>query len=135
MEQAAADESVVSSPTPAELTLCRSTHVRQERDRYVHNLALTSTEQDPLSVAEAKSSSESVLWEEAMEREMKSLQQNRVGELVPLPPDRKVVGSKWVFKQKVDASGVVEHYKARLVTQGCTQRYGLDYEETFSPVV
>ena len=135
MEQAVADESAVSSPTSAESTLRRSTRIRQEPDRYVHNLALTSTEQDPLSVAEAKSSSDSAMWEEAMEREMKSLQQNRVWELVPLPPDRKVVGSKWVFKRKVDTSGVVERYKARLVIQGCTQKYGLDYEETFSPVV
>ena len=135
MEQAAADESVVSSPTPAELTLRRSTLIRQEPDRYVHNLALTLTEQDSLSAAEAKSSSDSAMWEEAMEREMKSLQQNRVWELVPLPPDQKVVGSKWVFKRKVDTSGIVERYKAHLVTQGCTQRYGLDYEEMFSPVV
>ena len=135
MEQAVADESAVSSPTSAESTLRRSTRIRQEPDRYVDNLALTSTEQDPLSVAEAKSSSDSAMWEEAMEREMKSLQQNKVWELVPLPTDRKVVGSKWVFKRKVDTSGVVERYKARLVAQGCTQKYGLDYEETFSPVV
>ena len=123
MEQAVADESAVSSPTSAESTLRRSTHTRQEPDRYVHNLALTSTEQDSLSVDEAKSSSHSAMWEEAMEREMKSLQQNRVWELVPLPPDRKVVGSKWVFKRKVDTSGVVERYKACLVAQGCTQKY------------
>ena len=70
-----------------------------------------------------------------MEAEMKSLQSNNVWELVYPPPNRKVIGSKWIFKCKVNADVVVEHYKARLVAQGCTQRYGLDYEETFSLVV
>ena len=60
---------------------------------------------------------------------------NEVWELVESPADRKVVGSKWIFKRKVDADGAVERYKARLVAQGCTQRFGLDYEETFRPVV
>lgn len=70
-----------------------------------------------------------------MEREMESLHSNEVWELVEPPPDRKIVGSKWIFKRKVDADGAVTRYKARLVAQGCSQRFGLDYEETFSPVV
>lgn len=65
VEQVGADESAVSPPISAESTLCRSTRIRQEPDRYVHNLALTSTEQDPLSVAEAKSSSNGAMWEKA----------------------------------------------------------------------
>ena len=70
-----------------------------------------------------------------METEMRSLLSNKVWELVEPPPNRKIVGSKWVFKRKIDANGIVERYKARLVAQGCTQKFGLDYEETFSPVV
>ena len=70
-----------------------------------------------------------------METEMKSLLSNKVWELVKPPPNRKIIGSKWVFKWKIDANGIVERYKARLVAQGCTQKFGLDYEETFSPVV
>ena len=66
---------------------------------------------------------------------MKSLLSNKAWELVKPPPNWKIVGSKWVFKWKIDANGIVEHYKARLVAQGCTQKFGLDYEETFSPVV
>ena len=66
---------------------------------------------------------------------MGSLRLNEVWELVELPPNRRIIGSKWVFKRKVDADEEVERYKARLVAQGCSQRFGLDYEETFSPVV
>lgn len=68
-----------------------------------------------------------------MEKEMQSLHQNKVWELVEHPVGRKLIGSKWVFKRKVDANGDVERFKARLVAQGFNQKY--DYEETFSPVV
>ena len=70
-----------------------------------------------------------------MEAEMRSLRRNDVWELVALPENRQVVGSKWVYKVKVDGDGQVERYKARLVAQGYTQRKGADYDETFSPVV
>ena len=69
-----------------------------------------------------------------MRAEMKSLKENDVWELVELPSGWKTVGSKWVFKTKIGESGTVEHYKARLVAQGYTQRYGADYDETFCPV-
>ena len=70
-----------------------------------------------------------------MEREMKLLHSNEVWELVEPPSDQKVVSNRWIFKGKVDADGAVEQYKTRLVAQGCSQKFGLDYEETFSPVV
>ena len=66
---------------------------------------------------------------------MRSLKSNDVWELVPLPAGNKAVGSKWVFKVKLGADGSVERYKARLVAQGFTQKYGSDYDETFCPVV
>ena len=50
-----------------------------------------------------------------MEREMESLHSNEVWELVEPPPNWKVVGSKWIFKRKVNADGAVERYKAQLV--------------------
>ena len=49
--------------------------------------------------------------------------------------DRTTVGSKWVFKLKTDADGKVERHKARLVAQEFTQKFGLDYDEMFCPVV
>ena len=66
---------------------------------------------------------------------MQSLHRNKVWALVEPPPNPKVIGSKWVFKRKVNANGEVERHKACLVAQGFSQKYGLDYEETFSPVV
>ena len=109
---------------------------KQKPHRYGHVVATVSNEQrDPVSVAEVKSSPDKLKWEKAMEIEMKSLQLNGVWELVEPPLNRKIIGSKWIFKRKVDADGILECYKARLVAQGCTQKCGLDYEETFSPVV
>ena len=69
-----------------------------------------------------------------MEPEVESLYCNDVWELVELPKNRKAVRSKWVFKIKTDADGSVERYKARLVAQGYTQKFGFDYGETFRPV-
>ena len=55
---------------------------------------------------------------EAMRNEMKSLQENNVWDLVELPKDKKVIGSKWVFMLKTNNDCSVKRYKARLVTQG-----------------
>ena len=116
--------------------LRKSTRNKQKHDWYSHNLTLLSSEeQDPSSVDEAKLSSDKDKWEKAMEKEIESLRSNEVWELVEPPRDRKIIGSKWIFKKKVDAEGAVERYKARLVAQGFAQKFGLDYEETFSPVV
>ena len=74
-------------------------------------------------------------WINVMDKELGSLSANEVWDLVQLPEGRRIVGSKWIFKTKKDANGAVERYKARLVAQGCSQKYGQDYDETFSPVV
>ena len=105
------EESMASDPIVSESVLHRSTRNKQKPDRYSHNLTMASTEQqDPSSVAEAKSSPNKAKWEKAMEREMESLCSNDVWELVEPPPHWKIVGSKWIFKQKVDADGAVERY-------------------------
>ena len=120
----------------SEVALRRSTRNKQQPDRYGHSVSVAFTEHtDPSSVSEARSAPDRLEWENAMETEMRSLLSNKVWELVEPPPNRKIVGSKRVFKWKIDANGIVERYKARLVAQGCTQKFGLDYEETFSPVV
>ncbi|GKC22709.1 ribonuclease H-like domain-containing protein, partial [Tanacetum coccineum] len=74
-------------------------------------------------------------WTDAMNNEMDALLRNDTWDIVDLPKDRKAIGSKWIFKIKYKSSGEIDRYKARLVAQGFGQKEGIDYEETFSPVV
>ena len=69
-----------------------------------------------------------------MQVEYMALQRNDTWEKCVLPKGKKKVGCRWVFSIKYQADGTIERYKARLVTKGYTQTYGIDYSETFSPV-
>jgi hypothetical protein len=83
----------------------------------------------PKDFQEAMSSPEKLKWMEAMDEEMKSQKENNTWDLVELPNGKKTVGCKWVFKIKRNASGEIVKYKARLVAQGFTQKFGVDYDE------
>ena len=74
-------------------------------------------------------------WRQAMEDEYAALQQNKTWSLVPKPVGTNIIGSKWIFKLKHHPDGSIAKYTARLVARGFTQQYGIDYSETFSPVV
>lgn len=82
-----------------------------------------------------KQASKDPLWVEAMEKELQALADNDTWDIVPLPQGKKTIGCRWIYKVKLQADGSLERFKARLVAKGYTQEYGVDYVETFSPVV
>ena len=121
--------------------------VRYGIDEYVDTASCSANEQchhtaytvnqipEPVNIQEAMASSQAAEWKKAANQEYESLVSNETWELVELPAGCIPIGCKWVFKVKYNSKGTVERFKARLVAKGYSQKYGLDYEETFSPVV
>ena len=89
---------------------------------------------DLVSFSQAIKSVGSIKWMDAMKDEMKLMNQNKVWDLIELPRGYEKVGSKWVFKTKHDSKGNIGRFKAELVAKGFTQKEGIDYQETFSPI-
>jgi hypothetical protein len=93
-------------------------------------------EPDPKSMVECKKRSDWNKWKEAIEAELASLTKREVfSSVIPTPPEIFPVGFKWVFVRKRNENNEVVRYKARLVAQGFTQRPGIDFNETYSPVM
>ncbi|GJZ30918.1 disease resistance CC-NBS-LRR class family protein [Tanacetum coccineum] len=91
---------------------------------------------EPKSVIDCQSRPNSDKWKDAMQAELNSLNKRKVfGPIVTTPRDVKPVGCRWIFVQKRNEKNEVTRYKARLVAQGFSQRPGINYEETYSPVI
>jgi hypothetical protein len=106
-----------------------------ETRRKIHSLeqthlALLSTI-EPNSFEEANKDE---FWSKAMNEELDQIEKNDTWELVPRPKNKNVIGTKWVFMNKLNENGQVIRNKARLVCKGYAHIEGIDFEETFSPV-
>lgn len=140
------DTNEVSSDNPTSSTseeqLRRSTRVRRKPERLQLDpskrtycqLAEEKLE-EPCSYDEALSSAQRELWIHAMEEELASLNTMKTWSLVKREPNMKIVKSKWVYRIKRGPDGRVDKYKARVVAVGTSQIQGIDYFETYSPVV
>ena len=115
----------------------RSTRVRSAPEWFGNPVleVMLLDHDEPTNYEEAMMSPDSAKWLEAMKSEMGSMYENKVWTLVDLPDDRQAIENKWIFKKKTDIDGNVTVYKARLVAKGFRQVQGVDYDETFSPVV
>ena len=100
-------------------------------------ITVVSTEEDELepSYEQACRRSDWPQWKQAIDVELENLKAAGTWEIVERPEGVNVVDSKWVFRMKKDAKGKVIKWKARLVARGFTQIYGVNYFETFAPVV
>jgi len=104
--------------------------------RYPLPHALTATLAFPDSEPTCFSSAvKSAIWRQAMSEEFNALIKNGTWSLVPSTPSLNIIGSKWVFRIKRKADGSVDRYKARLVAKGYHQQPGVDFDETYSPVI
>lgn len=90
------------------------------------------THMEPTSVKSAMAIPQ---WVSAMKDEYETLTRNGTWTLTELPPNRKAIGCKWVYRIKENADGTINKYKARLVAKGYNQLPGTDFGETFSPVI
>ncbi|KAK0593814.1 hypothetical protein LWI29_007828 [Acer saccharum] len=117
----------------------RSVRVVRQPERYLgvsegQDVVSADSVDDPLTFKNAMEDPNKEEWLKAMNLEIESMYSNSVWELVGLPDGVKPIGCKWIYKRKRGVDGKVETFKARLVAKGYTQKEGVNYEETFSPV-
>lgn len=99
------------------------------------DIACAAVYDKPLTYQEAVTGENAKKWNDAMQEEINSLNKHETWTLTPAPPDRKIVDCKWVYKIKRRSDGKIERFKARLCAKGYSQNAGIDYTETFSPVI
>ncbi|KAG6590589.1 Gag-Pol polyprotein [Phytophthora cinnamomi] len=122
------------APQNGRSTLDEMSAAAQESQDFEAAYVVDSVGEMPTTFKSAMESSDAAKWKEACDSEYDSLLKNKTWEVVPLPKGRKAIGNRWVFRVKENQAGEVERFKARLVAKGFSQKYGIDYDETFAPV-
>ncbi|XP_074300694.1 uncharacterized protein LOC141631996 [Silene latifolia] len=121
-----------SSPSGTPYTLANYINCHNFSIRHRYFLAAITADIEPPSFKVAICDDG---WCRAMQEEIDALEHNGTWELTDLPPDKKAIGCCWVYKIKYKSNGSIERLKARLVVFGNHQIEGLDYGETFAPIV
>lgn len=98
------------------------------------NVLIVARGDEPKTYNQAINCEEKRMWFESMQNELNSIEKNKTWTLVDLPAGRQAIGSRWVYKIKRNADNDPVKYKSRLVAQGFTQKFGVDYDEVFAPV-
>lgn len=109
-------------------------HIVYNEESCYHMYALSEICEIPQLHDEIKNREDKLQWEKAIKDELDSLLQNNTWSIVPRPDNKNIVDCKWVFNIKMDNNGNPCKYKARLVAKGFSQKYLVDYDETFAPV-
>nr|GEY55538.1 hypothetical protein [Tanacetum cinerariifolium] len=132
------DDQEIDEPLSDINPICESSRTRRAPDRMCLHVDVKEHELgdlgEPANYKAALLDIESEKWLNAMKVEMQSMSDNKVWDLVDLPPNEKTIGRKWLFKTKTNMDGAVHTFKAHIVAKGFTQTYGVDYKETFSLV-
>ncbi|XP_057467102.1 uncharacterized mitochondrial protein AtMg00820-like [Actinidia eriantha] len=134
----ALDQLHSEAPAPCDQSIVLSSHPMVTRANTYLNHHVSGLLHALLTTLEPqgfKSATKNPAWLAAMDDEIQALHDNCTWDLVPRPPKMNIVGSKWVFRVKYLSDGSIDRLKARLIAKGYTQLPGLDYTNTFSPVV
>ena len=131
------EDLLVEPQQPVELR--RSRRTTRKPSRYLllgesYQTITIDSEEDSVNYKEALEDVDAQEWLKDMDCEMESIYSNSVWSLVEAHKGVKPIGCKWIYKRKRRPDGKVETLKARLVAKGYTQKEGIDYEETFSPI-
>jgi hypothetical protein len=122
------------SPRIAETQLALLVEANMLEANLLLHVSSTDSDPDPQTYNQAMSSSNAKDWQEAIDKELSAVSSTGTWTEVIVPEGANIVGSRWVFKTKVNAQGEIVKYRSRIVAQGFTQVEGVDYDDTFSPV-
>lgn len=124
------DENYDGNTEPRHFRLLSDVYNETDEVELIDELMMAGIEEPICYSQEAKD----VAWKKAMQEEINSIEKNKMWVLTDLPPGRKAISLKSVYKIKKDTNGDIVKYKARLVARGFVQKKGVDFKEVFAPV-